>query len=240
MAAANAAHAEEFYDRLTPSTLKIPRRPSDEWRVLSRAGTGNGCPPSVESEAAAIAKEKLRLALRALRGASWDGQPSNDNQPWPLLKAITHAAENASDSALLARAARHYREIEWLSGDEAPLSGSAVDTDDVISLDQRVRFGGNGELEYVGVRELKGKAAPTDSRNAEDRLIDRIDARAVLKTMRDSLGPLLRPFEDAVIHGRSLTAIGRDEGFSNDASAAAAGKALVYRGLRVVAGIAAL
>lgn len=199
--------------------------------------------PTREEEAAAIFKQHIRLAARRTVGFGWNGKAHNDNQSWPLMKALQHPAETAPDKNRLLAAAQHYRATEWTAGNTASLSGTEHEPGRRTTLDQRVRFGSDGGLEYVGVRVLVGKAANDNvafTNDQEDKLAGQIDAANELIAMRMAIGPLLRPFEDAVIHGQSLTAIGRAEGFANDASAAAAGKALVYRGLRVVAGTAYL
>jgi hypothetical protein len=62
-----------------------------------------------------------------------------------------------------------------------------------------------------------------------DLLIRHIDAKPVLAEVRSKLGPLLDPFEDAVLGGRTYTEIGRQEGFPVKPDVA--GKALVKRAI---------
>lgn len=65
-------------------------------------------------------------------------------------------------------------------------------------------------------------------------LIEHIDAKPVLAALRAALGPLLDPFEDAVLGGRTFSQIGRGDKF--EVKPDVAGKALVFRGLAAVDG----
>ncbi|KAA0689839.1 hypothetical protein DTW90_30575 [Neorhizobium sp. P12A] len=65
-------------------------------------------------------------------------------------------------------------------------------------------------------------------------LIEHIDAKPVLAALRGALGPLLDPFEDAVLGGRTFSQIGRGDKFETKPDIA--GKALVFRGLAAVDG----
>lgn len=56
-------------------------------------------------------------------------------------------------------------------------------------------------------------------------LHEHIDAKPILSELRASLGPLVGPFEDAVLGGRSYTDVGKASG--ENAKPAVAGKALV-------------
>lgn len=65
-------------------------------------------------------------------------------------------------------------------------------------------------------------------------LIAHIDAKPILAELRAALGPLLEPFEDAVLGARTFTHIGRNEGFSVKPDVA--GKALVARAISALQG----
>jgi hypothetical protein len=69
--------------------------------------------------------------------------------------------------------------------------------------------------------------------NGDRFVIAAIDARRELKALRSALGPLVEPFEDAVLHGKTLTEIGLDQG-AGDKTAGAVGKAFVLKGLSTV------
>jgi hypothetical protein len=111
-----------------------------------------------------------------------------------------------------------------------------------------------GEIEYDGrMRKSKGvydipatrKASGTVDdapvlrteslhiRVTEDVLLERIDALPRLMRIRSALGPLVDPFEDAVLGGQTLTKIGEDRGHSGP-SAAVVGKAVVMEALSEV------
>ncbi|NIH74430.1 hypothetical protein FHV99_001637 [Ochrobactrum sp. P20RRXII] len=83
--------------------------------------------------------------------------------------------------------------------------------------------------------QVSGRTESMHVKLNEDTLADYIDKKPVLARIRSALGALLDPVEDAVLGGRTLEKIGRDEGFVGS-SAAPAGKAIVYRGLTVLEG----
>lgn len=178
----------------------------------------------------------------------WDVKPANDNY-WPLMKALQSAQAPEPDRNRLAAAAIRYREIYDAVHSGMTLGGTSVEGEPV-QLDQRTYIGGDGALQYKGQRKLtalgEGDQAPTKNQpgtkkslgawTGDASLNAAIDARPVLDRMQAALGPLLRPVEDAVLHGRPHKDIGKSEGFENEAQAIGASKALVHRGLRVIAG----
>lgn len=110
-----------------------------------------------------------------------------------------------------------------------------------------------GELVHKGVRAVKphgptpptqavaateesrSRTAPSAVRFSETMLVAQIDAKPVLAELRAALGPLLEPFEDAVLGAANFEAIGTAEGIGPK-GAQGAGKALVLRGLAAVDG----
>lgn len=68
--------------------------------------------------------------------------------------------------------------------------------------------------------------------NGDAALIAAIDARPLLYRLQTALGPLMDPFEDAVIGGMTLTDIGKNGGIGQHA--AGAGKFAVMLGLETV------
>lgn len=64
-------------------------------------------------------------------------------------------------------------------------------------------------------------------------IIEAIDCRAIIRHLQSALGPLCETFEDAVLHGETLSAIGERKGVTPQKSGAA-GKVLVMMGLEVV------
>lgn len=69
---------------------------------------------------------------------------------------------------------------------------------------------------------------------SEALLIERIDAKPRLATIRAALGPLLEPFEDAALGGRTFAEIGRSQ--NEKSRPEIAGKALVFRALAAASG----
>lgn len=68
--------------------------------------------------------------------------------------------------------------------------------------------------------------------NGDAALIAAIDARPLLYRLQTALGPLMDPFEDAVIGGMTLTEIGKNGGIGQHASGA--GKYAVMLGLQCI------
>lgn len=110
-----------------------------------------------------------------------------------------------------------------------------------------------GEIEYIKPRRSKGayniparrKAAIEYDDNCEvrvgrteslhikvteDVLHERIDKYPLLMRIRSALGPLVNPFEDAVLGRQTLQSIGERAGFSGR-EATSAGKALIMQGI---------
>lgn len=77
------------------------------------------------------------------------------------------------------------------------------------------------------------RTAPLAKRFSEDVLAAQIDHRPILGELRACLGPLIEPFEDAVLGGQTLAAIGKAEG-AGDQTAGAVGKAMVFKGIDTV------
>lgn len=68
--------------------------------------------------------------------------------------------------------------------------------------------------------------------NGDDALLAAIDSKRVIRRLQIALGPLREVFEDGVLHGETLSAIGAQRGIGQHASGA--GKALVMLGLEAV------
>lgn len=110
-----------------------------------------------------------------------------------------------------------------------------------------------GEIRYKEVKKLKGgtfslpaqravvandetrvRTAPLAVRFSDRVLLSQIDSKPVLAALRAALGPLLEPFEDAVLGCQTFTSIGEREGFKVKPDVA--GKALVMRAIVAVEG----
>lgn len=88
-------------------------------------------------------------------------------------------------------------------------------------------FDGEGGTSKVGITES------LHVRVTEDVMHERIDKLPLLMRIRSALGPLVDPFEDAVIGGQTLMKIGNDRGFVGKV-AATAGKAVVMEAINEV------
>lgn len=113
-------------------------------------------------------------------------------------------------------------------GKNAPLADDG--SYKVIPLTDAVR----AEIDS-GTSTFKRKPAARAMRRWNgDRLINAaIDSRGTLYRLQRALGPLIEPFEDAVLHGETLAAIGEGRG-AGTKSAGTAGRVLVVMGLEVV------
>lgn len=80
-----------------------------------------------------------------------------------------------------------------------------------------------------------GKTPSLSLKFTDDLLLEKIDTRPILSYLRSRLGPLVEPFEDAVLGGQTLTKIGENEG-AKGVQAPAVGRALVLRALSAVQG----
>ncbi|SMQ65934.1 hypothetical protein SAMN06295905_1353 [Devosia lucknowensis] len=86
-----------------------------------------------------------------------------------------------------------------------------------------------------GATTFKIKAAKRAPKkwNGDDPLIAHIDSQRAIARLRACLGSLVDVFEDAVLHGETLSAIGRAKG-GNSASSGPIGRAFVMDGLQLV------
>lgn len=225
----------------------------------SRVARSEPLPKTDNSEIAldekkAMHKQKKRLAKRAKIGADWDGRSSaNDNQNWPLAKALL-----SEGNTELLKYALAYRRIYDSAKSEVVLGGSGATLDGGMSLDQRVHIRNNGTIAYKGIREVSAapqEVAPTmrvkpsgDDDSAPQRssstvpkpwrgdsaVNDMIDAKTKLSWLQHRLGHLCEPFELACIDGATLQEVGNAAGIANRAGSMGAGRALVHTALITV------
>ncbi len=124
------------------------------------------------------------------------------------------------------------------------------DVDEAAANEWSVDKVGGGDLVQKGTRQLSkfsgssGQAKQAGEKTVvrmrcmgvrfnERVLIAQIDLREVLPRLRRAMGPLVAPFEDAVLGGLTLGEIGEARHFKGK-QAEAAGKALVYAALDAV------
>lgn len=182
-----------------------------------------------------------KLAKRQSIGTN---EPANDNQPWPLAAQL----RREGNEVLLAVAER-YRSVYDAATYEPQLVGREPDNDMVLDVRQVTKTDGTVAYKGVRVERLKRHEAANDNEvitfpPREPRrhpqkwvgdagLIAHIDGTYILSRLRIALGPLVECFDDAVLHGRTLTAIGQDNGLNSVASGPGA-KLLVMLGLEAV------
>lgn len=81
-------------------------------------------------------------------------------------------------------------------------------------------------------KKKAGKRAPKKW-NGDDPLIAHIDSQRTIARLRACLGSLVDVLEDAVLHGETLSAIGKAKG-GNTVSSGAIGRAFVWDGLQLI------
>ena len=194
-----------------------------------------------------------RIAKRQSIGDGWDGKPDTESMGWPLAKALL--AEGSHD---LLKYAMRYRQIELSANNEAVLGGTNSPVD-MLQIDQRTWIKPNGEVAYTGVRKLTSAqcigdipaaqktrtsdqtmraAAPVPKKwNGDAKVIDHIDDCRRLELLRAALGPLVEPFEAAVVYGETLESVGRSIGAGSLRGAQITGKAVVVMCLGIVKGV---
>lgn len=199
-------------------------------------------------------RQFARIARSQYHGGFTDA-PANDNQAWPLLKLLRQDGK----SELIAVAERYRRTHD--SG-QTQMMGTANPRDLFVvpkygkadDPDNRTRgaletshtagepTGGKVQRETGQVADARQKAAAPNpvhrstsrvrTDNTESILVASIDARRDLARLRAALGPLVGPFEEAVLDGETLSDIGAVRGIGQHAGGA--GKLVVMMGLEAV------
>ncbi|MBK1793541.1 hypothetical protein JHL21_03420 [Devosia sp. WQ 349] len=192
------------------------------------------------------------------RAAHWTDKPvpANDNQSWPLLQALRKDGNDAFVPVAERYRATHDRAMQ------EPLAATWHEDLYVVpkyanKADPENRTKGALQTAHTAgalsgghvVREsskLADKRLHEGTRNpprrsvskarewhGEDNVAAVIDARTDLARYRSALGPLLKSFEDAVLHAATLTEVGESMGAASK-TGGAVGKAVVMLGLQVV------
>lgn len=190
-----------------------------------------------------------RLARKHAKTDNWDGKPANDNIAWPLAKALL--AEGNGD---LLKYAILYRKVYDTAKTEVAL-GIKGSPGQELSVAHKTRLDeSTGRIVYGGEVVIKSRpeAIPATQRRATSSdckqnsapvpkpwkgdldLINAIDARARLAHLHAVLGPLVEPFEMAVIDNATLAEVGNAAGIANRAGSMGAGRALVHTGLLAI------
>lgn len=122
-----------------------------------------------------------------------------------------------------------------LNGQKKSKTAAALPIDDGTSKADVLTDEKQDELVAKGPQTFKRRPASPVMRKwqGEDALIAAIDARPMLDRLQSALGPLVDPFEDAVIGNMTLTEIGLAKGV-NTVARSPVGKVLVMMGLDTV------
>lgn len=200
--------------------------------------------------------QSARIASHQYSGGFQPPKASNDNHGWPLLKALRQDGKDQ-----LIAAAERYQAL-WHRAHTVPLGTGSADDLFVVprySKKDDPDNGTRGTLEIThtagdwaggkvlpetgmmaSARAVKGKLNPTRratkrirTDHTESIMAAILDARVMITRLHGLLGPLVEPFEAAVITGATLTEIGEAGGIGQHA--AGAGKLVVMMGLEVVA-----
>ena len=208
-------------------------------------------------------KDYLKMARRLARRQQIGGTgpvAANDNKSWPLaeqlrregndvLLAVAERYRRTYDSAhteapLIGTQPDDFYSVEQrhsISSKTGKLKNDgpkrARHTETIgdgnykaVPIDDDVRD--EIENKVVTFRRKPMKPAPKKW-NGDNILLAAIDAKATIWRLQDALGPLLEVFEDAVLHGETLSDIGERKG-ANTVARGPAGRILVMMGLEVV------
>lgn len=217
--------------------------------LVRRALFASMVAPSVESieTRAGIARRQFAGSIKSV--------PANDNQSWPLLAQLR---KDGND--VLVPVAERYRQtydratMNGLQGVDAESNIFNVVQRPAVKSDPDNRTKGPLRLAHTAGQSAGGRVArpasedrrkdddkpnPTRpgvaksySRRGDDMAVSVIDAKRDLLRLRKVLGPLVEPFEEAVVDGDTLTEIGRRRDAGQ--SAPGAGKLVVMIGLQAV------
>lgn len=193
----------------------------------------------------AVHEQKMRLAERAKIGSDWDGAAANDNQNWPLAKALL-----SEGNTELLKYAIAYRKIHETANSDVAIGINHNPSPDT-AIAHRSRIDGatgkiiygaeivskSGSVDLPPMRatptnpDSKKRASPVPKPWTGDRHInDKIDARTKLQTLQNALGPILEPFEMMVIDGATLMAAGQ-AAYATKRGAMSAGRSIAHMGL---------
>lgn len=224
--------------------------PASDLHHRAIAGDGSDLPSPLRATATPEVRRQLRrIAKLEAKRPEWLTPPANDNQAWPLAQQLR---KEGNDTLL--RVAERYRAIYDAATADIQLVGTSLSGDDVYQLDRRTYVKDDGTVVSLGIRKARPKkgerkgADPekkpvtfqprqprriTKKWTGDDMVNAALDSRKVLWLLQEELGHLLGAFEDAVLHGETLSAIGERKG-GNTVSSGPIGRAYVMDGLEIV------
>lgn len=206
---------------------------------------------------------RLRAKLdRRQRQGGTGPVPANDNQSWPLAEQLRREGNEVllfvaeryrrtydaahTEAPLIGTIPDEVWSPEQhhainsktgklkLNGQKRSKTAAGMPSDDgtykIVPIDDEVRE----EIESgVSTFKIKPAKAITKKWAGDGILIAAIDAKKTIWRLQSALGPLADVFEDAVLHGETLSTIGERKGVTPQKSGAA-GRVLVMMGLEVV------
>lgn len=240
-------------DYNTPTTIPADKQAAREWLAVRMAETTVKATILPPKEAPKPREWKPRKKKPA--------NDNRELVSWPLLDKLNR--DGRHDDAELVEHYRGLvalMQVEPLQGQDVTRadglgieSRSSIDDGDVDEAAAKGWGGGKvpgGNISYKEERQLvqapgdSRQAKPTDDKTVvemrsmsirfnERTLVAQIDMRGVLERLRTAMGPLVAPFEDAVLGGLNFGEIGEARHFKGK-QAEAAGKALVMTALDAV------
>lgn len=197
--------------------------------------------------------QRWHLARRAYAFA-WK-VPANDNQAWPLLAQLRR-----DGNEVLVPVAERYRTtfdratMNGLQGVDVEGGLFNVVQRPAVKSDPDMRTKGplrvahtagqsHGGRKVIPINEDRRKdddkpnptrpgTARSYTKRTDEMAVSVIDAKRDIARLRSALGPLVEPFEEAVINGDTLTEIGKRRAAGQ--SSPGAGKLVVMMGLQTV------
>ncbi|WP_104665047.1 hypothetical protein [Ensifer adhaerens] len=249
----DVANDNASLDYATPTTIPADKREAREWLAAKMAATDVAVTVLPAKEA-----PKPKAWKPSKRKPANDNR---ELVSWPLLDKLNRDGRH-EDAELVEhyRGLVALMQVEPLQGQDPTRADglgiearSSIDDDDVDEAAAKDWPGERvpgGNISYKEERQLvkapgvSSQARPTDETTVvvmrsmnmrfNDRtLIAQIDMRGVLERLRSAMGPLVAPFEDAVLGGMNFGQVGEARHFKGK-QAEAVGKALVMTALDAV------
>lgn len=204
-----------------------------------------------------------RLAKRQEIGGV-GAPPDNDNDPWPLREQLKREGSEAllrvaeryraiwdsanqdhtlmgSGASIEATSLLQSKTFNMVTGKDKRrgilrIKGAMPITDGNFQIAAPMVEDEENPAIKEGPKTFKRKPARRAPKkwNGDEPVLASIDSRKHIARLQAVLGPLLEVFEDAVLHGETLAAIGEGRGAAGKASRAPAGRVLVMMGLQAV------
>lgn len=231
-----------------PAISKTTGQPLPERTPEERSAARSVVEAKVKAEGKTLGKLKRSLAKKRSSSDGWDGKADNDNPSIPIIKALLAEGNRDLLPALLL-----YRRVEAAATGCARLVGESFGNEPLHAEQDLWVNPETGLIERKGEKQSKSKDALPWRARASDvmtwtrvkplppqvpvkwqgdaKVIARIDGTALLVGFRALLGPLVKPFEEAAIHGATLETVGMMAGATSSRSAMAVGRSVIHMSL---------